>query len=362
MKKYSDIVIMIPALNPDFKLINTLKEIKQAGFTNVILVNDGSKEECDNIFSEAESLFSVEDCKIKILKHSVNLGQGRAYKTAFNYYISVYKGGGVVQCDADGQHHINDIVRCADLLLENPDKFILGVRNFNSKDIPFRSRFGNKCTNLVFKLFCGMSIRDTQTGLKGIPYELTKKLIETPGERFEYATSVLLEVNKLGIDMIQFDINTIYINENESSHFNPLVDSIRIYSLIFKYLLSSLSAFLVDIVLFTIFINIFAFSSYYIILSTYCAKVFSCTYTFFVNKKLVFSNNDKVVAIACKFVILCVVQSSLSALFVTACHDMLQLNETFIKILVDTILFFFSFQVQKRWVFKRTKKYEMAQK
>lgn len=169
-------------------------------------------------------------------------------------------------------------------------------------------------------------------------------------------------VNKLGIDMIQFDINTIYINENESSHFNLLVDSIRIYSLIFKYLLSSLSAFLVDIVLFIIFINIFAFSSYYIILSTYCAKVFSCTYTFFVNKKLVFSNNDKVVAIACKFMILCVVQSSLSALLVTACHDMLQLNEIFIKILVDTILFFFSFQVQKRWVFKRTKKYEMAQK
>lgn len=68
-------------------------------------------------------------------------------------------------------------------LRQNPEKFILGVRDFSDKTIPFRSRFGNHCTTLVFRLFCGLDISDTQTGLKGIPVSFIPPLMETPGER-----------------------------------------------------------------------------------------------------------------------------------------------------------------------------------
>ena len=102
-----------------------------------------------------------------------------------------------------------------------------------------------------------MDLKDTQTGLKGIPKSFIPKLLETPGERFEYASSCLLEIKKQGLEILQFPIKTIYINGNETSHFNPLLDSIRIYSLILKYLISSLSAFIVDIVAFSLFLAIF---------------------------------------------------------------------------------------------------------
>lgn len=292
---------------------------------------------------------------IKVIKHSVNLGQGRAYKSAFNYFLNHYSEGGVIECDADGQHHIEDIIQCAELLLTHSDKFILGVRNFNEKGIPFRSRFGNKCTNIIFRFLCGIEIRDTQTGLKGIPYDLVKYLIETPGERYEYATSVLLEVSKRAVPIYQFNIKTIYINNNESSHFNPLLDSIRIYLLLLKYTTASLSAFIVDIVLFTLFVSLYSysFSKEYIVLATYSAKILSCAYTYIINKKLVFAYREQSIVPILKFILLCFAQASASAMLTTYLFRWFIHNEILAKVIVDSVLFFFSFKVQQEWVFRK---------
>lgn len=355
----SKFVVIIPAFNPDNKFIRFLDDLRSSGYSHIIVINDGSKEDKDFYFTYAR-----DNCGCKVVTHSINLGQGRAYKTAFNYYLSETRAGGgyehsigIIQCDCDGQHHIEDINRCAELLNVNPEKCILGVRDFSDKSIPFRSRFGNDCTSFVFKFFCGLDIKDTQTGLKGIPKSFVPILMETPGERFEYASSVLLETKKRGVEILQFPIQTIYINGNETSHFNPLLDSIRIYSLIMKYLLSSLSSFIVDIALFSVFASMLdtIFPEYYIVVSTYFAKVFSCTYGYIVNRKLVFQNNGNVITTAVKFFLLCVIQSTCSGFitkwFVTA-TDWYQ---TWCKIIVDTLLFFISFQIQNRWVFKNDK-------
>lgn len=353
---YNKVVVIIPAYNPDSKLLDLLKALQGEGFRKVILVNDGSREESLPIFEKAEEILQNSFDGGVLLKHSVNLGQGRAYKTALNYYLEHFGDTvGVIQCDADGQHHIEDVCRCAQLLLDNPNEFILGVRDFNGKGIPFRSRFGNKCTSFVFNLFCGIKVKDTQTGLKGIPKALARYLIETPGERYEYATSVLLEVKKRDFVIRQFDIQTIYIDGNESSHFNPIVDSIKIYSVLLKYIFASLSAFIIDIVLFAFFVSILkpVLAETYILAANYSAKLFSCAYSFLINKKLVFDNRDKSASVPVKFILLCIVQASLSSVLVSSLYFLLQWSETLIKVIVDTVLFFVSFQVQQRWVFGR---------
>ena len=350
-----DIVIMIPSYNPDKKFISFIKDLKDSGYHDIIVINDGSVKEKLHFFTEAKEQFNCE-----IVSHSINLGQGRAYKSGFNYFLAKLAAGGydnvigIIQCDCDGQHCVEDINKCADILRKNPHSFILGVRDFSDKKIPFRSRFGNCFTNIVFRVFCGLNIKDTQTGLKGIPVSFVPILMETPGERFEYASSVLLETKKRGIEIIQFPIHTIYINGNETSHFNPLLDSIRIYSLILKFLLSSLSAFIVDIVAFSIFLTITKslMIEECIIISTYLAKTVSCTYSFVVNKYFVFERRLAKKSTAVRFIILCVIQASLSGLLTNTMVSSLLWNEVLCKIIIDTILFFASFQVQNRWVFK----------
>lgn len=353
----NDIVIMMPVYNPDEKFINFLKDLSLE-YTHIIVVDDGSREDTKHYFTAA-----VEQYHCDLVRHYVNLGQGRAFKSGFNYFMGHYADDsdiiGVVECDCDGQHILEDVDECARLLRENKDKFILGVRNFDDKKIPFRSRFGNKCTNLVFRIFCGLNLKDTQTGLKGIPKSFVPALMETQGERFEYASSVLLETKKEGYDIIQFPIRTIYINENETSHFNPLIDSLRIYSLIFKYTLSSLSSFIVDIVLYSLFlaITIHFAGDYYIIISTYMAKVFSCTYGYFVNKNLVFARkNNTSKWIPIKFFTLCIVQSTCSGLLTSGLAFLTHWNPVLCKIVIDTILFFASFQIQNRWIFNQKQK------
>lgn len=349
----TDIVIIIPAYNPDEKFIKHLTNLKDAGYERIIVINDGSRSDTAHFFAEAQERFNCD-----VVTHYVNLGQGRAYKTGFNYYMGNYAKDsiGLIQCDCDGQHDIEDINRCANLLRQNPDKFILGVRDFHIGGVPLRSRLGNDITAIVFKVFCGLDINDTQTGLKGIPTSFIPRLMEVKGERFEYASSVLLETRDAGVEILQFPIKTIYIDENASSHFNPLLDSIRIYALLGKYILSSLSAFIVDIVAFSVFVSILINirPADYIIWSTYCAKVISCTWTFLVNKNLVFKDKAQGnTPAAIKFVCLCVVQATLSAFMTNGLVQVTHWYEVFCKIIVDTILFFLSFQVQNRWVFRK---------
>lgn len=359
MKKYYNnmVTIIIPTYNPDDKFLAFLLELKNNGYNNIIVVDDGSRDNTRHYFITAKEKFNC-----KIVSHSINLGQGRAYKSGFNYYLSEIRLGGyyentigIIQCDCDGQHHIDDINKCVELLRRNPEKLVLGIRDFSDKSIPFRSRFGNRCTSFVFKFFCGMDLKDTQTGLKGIPKSFIPVLMETSGERFEYASSCLLETKRRGIDILQFPIQTIYINGNETSHFNPILDSIRVYSLIAKYLVSSLSAFIADIIAFSFFMIVTKtlMPESYIIISTYLAKVISCTYSFIINKKLVFTYEGDGASTMAKFLMLCVVQATLSGFLTNSLSRFMQWNEVFSKIIIDTLLFFFSFQVQDRWVFKK---------
>ena len=360
----SDVVIVIPALNPDEKFLAFLKDLAINEYNQIIVIDDGSEEASRNYFSEASQKFGC-----TILHHSINLGQGRAYKTAFNYYLMNSNTGGyyeatigLIQCDCDGQHCVDDINRCVELLRSNPEKFILGIRNFEDKAIPFRSRFGNNCTSFVFKWFCGLDLKDTQTGLKGIPKSFIPKLMETPGEHFEYASSVLLETKRYGIQIIQFPIKTIYINGNKKSHFKPLMDSIRIYSLILKYLASSVSSFVVDIAIYSIFISVLShiLPKYYVIISTYLAKIFSCTYVYLINKRIVFQSNENDFSAVWRFILLCVAQSTCSGILTSFLILMLKGNEVLCKIAVDILLFFISFQIQNRWVFsKKSNKVEI---
>lgn len=354
MNSITDVVIMIPSYNPDEKFITFLMDLRNAGYEHIIVIDDGSGKNSSHFFEQAKR-----DFHCVIVSHSINLGQGRAYKSGFNYYLLQERYTntiGIVQCDCDGQHKIEDVRRCAELLRENPEKFILGVRNFKLKGIPFRSKIGNLFTSFVFQFFCGLNISDTQTGLKGIPRALIPILLEAPGERFEYASSVLLETQRSGRDILQYPIQTVYLDHNASSHFNPLWDSLRIYTLILKYLASSITSFVLDIGVYSLCIALLLnlTPTCYIILSTYFARIISCSYTFLVNKRFVFVNRSSSPTIPLKFTLIAILQATTSAAITSYLVSWggTHWNAILSKVVVDTILFFVSFQIQKGWVFK----------
>ena len=220
------VVPIIPALNPDDKLIKLVSELKK-DFKNIIIVNDGS--ESDLIFKRLSK-----DCII--LTHDINKGKGEALKTAFNYYLDNLSSEylGVVCLDSDGQHLPSDVIKLSEVL-EKEDKFVLGTRLFNTKSTPIRNKLGNRITSRVFKLLYRTYLKDTQTGLRAIPNRLIKPLLRVDGSRFEYELNVLIKLVKMNEKIQEVDIKTVYLkNSNKKSHFKVLKDSIRIYKTMFQ--------------------------------------------------------------------------------------------------------------------------------
>ena len=346
------IPIVIPAYEPDDKLIGLMDNLVSAGFSPIVVVNDGSdRETYGHIFDEVKNRGAI------VLEHEVNRGKGRALKTAFEYCLNEFEDMlGVITADSDGQHTAPDIKKCMDALRQDPKSLVLGVRNFNESGIPARSVFGNKTTSRVMKALVGLSISDTQTGLRGISSEFMRYLLTEKGDRFEFETNMLLATKSLGIKIVEVPISTIYLEENKSSHFNPIVDSVRIYAIFFKFLFSSLSSSVVDIALFTIFCGMMRGRSLpfdYIMLATIMARVISAVYNFLINYKVVFKSRTNGLWAAVKYAVLAVCILLLSGSLVSFFHGLIPSSPEFVvKIPVDCILFLVSFLCQREIVYK----------
>ena len=216
-------IILIPAYEPDKKLINLLKKINNK--YKVIVVDDGSTN---------KSAFEAIKDYSYIISYDNNMGKGCALKTGFKYIKENYKNYIVVCMDADGQHDLKDAINLCDYAKENLDTLVIGKRYWDNKT-PWSNRTGNKITRYVFKKKTGMSIYDTQSGLRAFSYKLMDYMLSIPGERYEYEMNVLLDLKKNNIKYHEIDIKTIYIGDNSSSHFNAFKDSYKIYKEIISH-------------------------------------------------------------------------------------------------------------------------------
>lgn len=348
------IVFLIPSLDPDEKMPEYVKELISNGAKHILLVDDGSAKDNKHFFDELKDLKEV-----TILIHEVNKGKGRALKTGFEYILNNMKDiKAVVTADADGQHAFDDTINTGLKVLETND-VVFGTRNFNEDIVPFKSRNGNKITTAVFKLLYGKLVNDTQTGLRGLPIDFLPKCLQIKGERFEYEIGMLIEIVREGRNIYELPIKTIYYDSNRATHFNTFKDSFRIYKIMFsqfiKFIITSLSSFVIDIILYTIFFNLVFNNMEYskgILLSTVLARIVSSLYNFMMNKTKVFESNSSTSKSMIKYYILAICQMFVSSLLVSFVFSKLHSNTSIIKVFVDFILFMISYQIQRKWVFK----------
>lgn len=360
-----NITVIVPSLDPDEKLGQVVDGLVAAGFRDIVLVNDGSHKEHLQPFLDAAVCPEV-----TVLTHDVNKGKGRALKTAFTWCIQNRPEiDGVVTVDGDNQHNAKDVRACAEAMVRQPEKIWLGVRDFSLEQVPPRSRFGNTVTRCIMRLACGVRVTDTQTGLRAIPAQYLPLMCRIEGERYEYETQMLLSLRSEKIGIGEVVIDTVYIEENQTSHFNPLKDSWKIYKIIFRHMFrsirsfaafaaSSVVCFLLDNGLFTL-LNAVVLSRLADggreLAATVGARVVSSVLNFLLNRNLVFHSREGAGKSAPRYFLLALVQCGISAWFVYLLNSLLHMPhimETAIKLPVDTVLFLFSYLIQKKWVFK----------
>jgi hypothetical protein len=336
--------VLIPCYKPDSNLITLVKDLSLEKFRRIVLVNDGSGDSYKVIFEECAKIENVD-----IVRHATNLGKGRSIKTGLNHIMNSYPDcKGVITADADGQHHLYDIIASARELASKDIDLVMGSRSFDVKT-PLKSKFGNSLTSFIFRFFVGLKVRDTQTGLRGLSHRILTDLMRVSGERYEYETNMLLEAKNRNWSISEITIQTIYIDNNKASHFNPIMDSMRIYFLIFRFFFSSISSSAFDFSLFSIFIKL----EIPLLGAIIGARLVSGWLNFFLNKNIVFHSNTKIIISLIRYWSLVLVMGLLSYSMMYLLKDVF-LNVFALKLGVESVLFLASFAIQKEFVFAKS--------
>lgn len=248
-KNNKDLVIVIPAYEPDSQLTALMESFKRFFQEyNVVIVNDGSKNS-DEIFKKCSEYEST-----VVLNHDENKGKGEALKTAFRYIKKNFKESVIITADSDGQHKPEDIKRIYDFYLKNEKSLVLGSRRFDG-DVPKRSTVGNDISRGLIRLCHNRHLNDTQTGLRAFGNELLDFMIKIKGSKYEYEMNMISEAIIHEIPIKEVPIQTVYINQNKSSHFRPVRDFSRITFTILKYAVMFFLFLNIDTVLFAVFMK-----------------------------------------------------------------------------------------------------------
>jgi putative flippase GtrA len=336
--------ILIPAFEPDQRLIDLVHRLKRTLCFPIVIVDDGSGAPYRSIFQ------TVQEAGCTVLTHESNLGKGCALKTGFRYLKDIGVSDGVICADSDGQHSPEDIARVAATLRVREKEIVLGSRQFTGK-VPLRSRFGNALTRAVYAMTTGVKLSDTQTGLRGYPAQLLGWLCSIPGERFEYEMNLLLEAPKAGYILHEMPIETIYLNENKSSHFRPITDSARVYLPFIKFSMSSVLSAAIDYALLFLLQALTA----HLLLSVVGSRVVSALFNYSMNRKFVFTQGKETGIktsmpryFALATLILLFNYAGLHALF-----ERFGLPLFLSKLVTEAAVFLFSYWAQKHLIFSK---------
>ncbi len=355
-------VILIPAYKPSDNLIEFVRELKKSAF-DVLVIDDGGGSDYDGVFSALDG-----DCHM--IRYTPNMGKGAAMKRGFAYIREkMPETKYIVTADADGQHKIPDIINVANKLKEeNKGCIVTGARHFEN-EVPFRSKAGNAITRFVFNTLTSQHVTDTQTGLRGFYYSQLSWLEGIKGDRYEYEMNMLMKASDEKLKIKEVKIETVYENNNESSHFRPFQDSVRIYKTIFaastavKYLLSALLAFALDFLMFFVF-NKFVFffmsEGIRITLATLFAWMISSFTNFSVNRKIVFEKSDGYWKSFFGYYSLAVFVY-LAKLGIIQLFVFLHINEYFAKLVAEVALFISNYFIQKLVIFKKKPKEKIGE-
>lgn len=176
--------IVLPAYNEEKIIQDVLREILAAGYYNIIVVDDGSR---DQTYEKAQEIPGV-----VALRHKLNRGKGAATKTGIEA-AKLLGAGIIVTMDSDGQHNPNDIARLIEPIRKNHCDVVLGTRLKNPKGMPWYKIAANHVGNAITWYFYGLWVSDSQSGFRAYSRHASE-LINTKTDRYEYDSEVIREI------------------------------------------------------------------------------------------------------------------------------------------------------------------------
>tara|TARA_B100000795_G_scaffold269816_1_gene260539 strand:+ start:1551 stop:2237 length:687 start_codon:yes stop_codon:yes gene_type:complete len=200
MKNLDNVYVILPLFNESKVLDKVIDEV-QSTFKNIIVIDDGSTDNSYDLLLKKD---------VTLIKHPINLGQGAAITTGFEYVKKIENAFAVITFDSDGQHSVDDAKEFAKTILNCEEEIIFGSRFLgNEKNIPLIKRNVLKIATFITNIITGMNLSDTHNGLKAIKKSCIKKLdLDINGYAFE--SQFIYQISKRKISYRELPANIIY--------------------------------------------------------------------------------------------------------------------------------------------------------
>jgi dolichol-phosphate mannosyltransferase len=344
VKQAASFAILIPAYRPGEVLIDVVRQLASGEQESIVVVDDGSGPAYASLFEEISRVPGVH-----VIRQLSNGGKGSALKCGIAFILSAYPEiDGIVTVDADGQHDPADVRKVWERFRETPDTLVLGVRCFEG-GIPLRSKLGNLLTRRVMRAVLGSKLSDSQTGLRAIPNVLLRRAMKMPGSRYEFELETLIAAKHMGVRILEEPIRTIYEPGNPTSHFHPLLDSMRIGYVLLRFSMIGILSAVLDNLLFYLLFR----ATGSIVGSQVGARILSVFFNYSAVRRAVFLSDEPHRVLLPRYLLLAVISCGLSYTGITVLTAAFQVNVLLAKILIETSLFIVNLTVQREWVFTK---------
>lgn len=217
----ADVCILIPTLNEAATIGQLIKDFRQEGFSNILVIDGNSKDGTGQI-AEAEGA--------KVVMQT-GKGKGQAMIQAFGLIESPY----VIMVDGDGTYLAREASSLLEPVLEGHADHVIGNRleKYSPGAFTKLNLIGNHLINMFFDVAYEVKLKDILSGYRAFTLESVREL-ELNKTGFEIETEISVECILKKQRVEEVPITYLPRSKKGATKLNPVKDGLRIGSTIYK--------------------------------------------------------------------------------------------------------------------------------
>ena len=201
-----DVWVVIPLYNEAAVIGDVVDDVRRA-FRHVVVIDDGSADHGAEVAAAAGAA---------VVRHPVNLGQGAALQTGFEYALSMPSMRWVVTFDADGQHQVSDVL---DMLAKARTEDLQVVFGSRFQDDRTRASPAKKVILRIAVAYTnittGTRLTDAHNGLRVIHRDIVQRLDITQN-RMAHASELVAQIGQMKVRYGESPVHILYTDYSKS--------------------------------------------------------------------------------------------------------------------------------------------------
>jgi glycosyltransferase involved in cell wall biosynthesis len=195
-----DTWVVIPLYNEEKVIGDVVTQVRTV-FPQVVCVDDGSSDRSAEVAATAGA---------QVVRHPMNLGQGAALQTGFEYALADPAMKYVITFDADGQHQISDAVGMVERLRAGEADVVFGSRFLDERSRPgFAKKLVLRAAVGYTNLTTHTRLTDAHNGLRAIRRPVVERLDLTQN-RMAHASELVAQIGASKASYVEHPVHILY--------------------------------------------------------------------------------------------------------------------------------------------------------